>query len=141
MAQAPLVEMQITDGQHLIERLNREAVTVTAAAWVLENESGDWYLYLVTPLVGEDGATRPAYHHVNSVIREIEREGTGIEVEKKVIGLDDPIAKDLVAYRDSRPSKRPTWFRGWRLGDLTIEAAYIYPATANPEEAAGVSKR
>src|SRR4051812_20518812 len=124
MAQTLLVEMQITDGQHLIERLNRGAVTVTAAAWVLESDGGDWYLYLVPPLVGEDGATRPAYQHVNSVIREMEKEGMEIEVEKKVIGLDDPIAKDLVAYRDSHPSKKPTWFLGWRLGDLPIEAAF-----------------
>jgi hypothetical protein len=98
-------------------------------------------IFLATPLVGEDGATRPAYHRVNTVIRAMQNEGIWIEVDKKVIRPDDPIAKDIVAYRDGRRARTPTWFRGARLGDLAVEAAYIYPLTANPDEAAGVSKR
>ena len=50
MAQATLVDMRITEGQRLLHRLAQAEVPVTAAAWVSESESGDWYLYLVTPL-------------------------------------------------------------------------------------------
>ena len=61
MAQASLVEMQIIEGQTLIDRLTHEGIGVTAAAWVKESESGDWYLYLATPLVGRvDEAHLPA---------------------------------------------------------------------------------
>jgi len=61
MAQIPLVETQLKDGQTLIDRLTRDGIAVKAAAWALESESGDWYLYLATPLVPEGGGTRNAY--------------------------------------------------------------------------------
>ena len=85
MAQATLVEMQIKQGEILIERLAHEGVAVTAAGWVKESESGDWYLYLATPLVSEGGAKTPAYRRVNAVIREMEEdEGFGMDpFEKK----------------------------------------------------------
>lgn len=128
MAQATLVEMQIKEGQRLIDRLTKEGVAVTAAAWVKESESGDWYLYLATPLVTDDGGKRPAYHRVNEVIRELQKEGFGMDpFAKKVIGPHDPIAADLVANRDGRPGGPPTSFRGSRLGDLAVEEAFIYP--------------
>ncbi|HKI32002.1 MAG TPA: hypothetical protein VKA46_09040 [Gemmataceae bacterium] len=139
MAQAALVEMQIKEGQTLIERLAHEEVAVTAAGWVKESESGDWYLYLATPLVGEDGPTRSAYRRVNAVIRKMQEEGFGMDpFEKKVIGPHDPIARDMLANRGGRPGGPPTPFRGSRLGDLDVEEAYIYPPLPNPEEQAGI---
>lgn len=139
MAQTALVEMQIKEGERLIGRLTREGVAVTAAAWVKESESGDWYLYLATPLVGEEGGKKPAYHRVNTIIREMQDEGLGMDpFEKKVIGPHDPIAKDMAANRSSRPTGPTTPFRGSRLGDLAVEEAYIYPPTATREEAAGI---
>lgn len=141
MDQATLVETQIQDGQRLLDRLTREGVAVTAACWVKESDSGDWYLYLATPLVGEDGATRAAYHQVNTVIRAMQTEGVWIELEKKVIAPHDPIARDVVAYRDLRPTRTGMWFRGSRLGELAVEAAYIYPTTPHPEEAVEVPLR
>src|SRR5438477_6654644 len=111
MAKATLVEMQINEGQRFIDRLAREGVAVTTAGWVKESESGDWYLYLATPLVGEDGATRPAYGRVNAVIRKMQEEGFGMDpFEKKLIGPHDPIAKDMVANRGSHPGGPPTRF-------------------------------
>jgi hypothetical protein len=128
MDQGTLVEMQIEHGQRLIERLTKEGVDVKAAAWVKESESGDWYLYLATPLVGEGGGKRSAYHRVNEVIRDMQLEGFGMDpFAKKVIGPNDPIPKDLVAHRNGRPGGPPTPFRGSRLGDLAVEEAYIYP--------------
>jgi hypothetical protein len=127
MAQATLVEMQINEGQRLIDRLTQEGVDVTAAAWVKESESGDWYLYLATPLVSEAGGKRPAYHRINSVIREMQKEGFGMDpFEKKVIGPHDPIAKDIVANQSDRSGRPLTPFRGSQLGDLAVEEAYIY---------------
>jgi hypothetical protein len=128
MAQATLVDMHIKEGQRLIDRLTKEGVAVTAAAWVKESESGDWYLYLATPLVTDDGGKRPAYHRVNEVIRELRKEGFVMDpFAKKVIGPHDPIAADLVANRDGRPGGPPTSFRGSRLGNLAVEEAFIYP--------------
>jgi hypothetical protein len=142
MAQATLVEMQIKDGQRLIECLIREGIAVTAAAWVKETESGDWYLYLATPLVSPEGGTRPAYRRVNAVIRQMEEEGLWIDpFEIKVIGPNNPTARDIVANRRDRPSRIPTRFQGARLGEVAVEEAFLYPPTAIPEETAGVSER
>jgi hypothetical protein len=128
MAQATLVELQINEGQRLIDRLAQAGIIVTAAAWVKESESGDWYLYLATPLVSEGGGKRTAYHRINTVIREIQKEGFGMDpFAKKVIGLHDPIARDMAANRGGRSGGPPTPFRGSRLGDLAVEEAYIYP--------------
>jgi hypothetical protein len=131
MAQATLLDMHIKEGQRLLDRLAEERVAVTAAAWVNETETGDWYLYLATPLVTDDGGTRQAYRRVNEVIRELEKEGFGMDlIAKKVIGVHDPIAAGLVANRTSRPGGPPTPFRGARLGDLAVEEAFIYPRPA-----------
>jgi hypothetical protein len=139
MAEATLVDMQLKEGQRLIDRLAREGVAVTAAAWVKESESGDWYLYLATPLVGEGGGKRAAYHRVNEVIRKMQEEGFGMDpFAKKVIAPADPIASDLVARHEGRPGGPPTPFRGGRLGDLAVDEAYIYPRPPTAEEAAGI---
>ena len=139
MDRSTLVEMQIKEGQTLLERLAHEGIAVTAAGWVKESDGGDWYLYLATPLVGEDGATRPAYGRVNAVIRTMEEEGFRMDpFDKKVVGPHDPIAKDMGAHRQARPGGSPTQFRGSRLGELYVEEAYIYPPPPNPEEQAGI---
>ncbi len=139
MAQAALVEMQIKEGQTLIERLTHEGIEVTAAAWVKESESGDWYFYLATPLVGEDRATKAAYRRVNAVVRQMEKEGFGMDpFSKKLIGPHDPIARDMVARR-GRLAGSLKRFTNSRLGNLTVEEAYIYPpAPATPEQLAGI---
>jgi hypothetical protein len=132
--------MQIRDGQRLLERLSREGVAATAAAWVNESESGWWFLYLATPLVRKDGATTPAYGRLLEVIGEMEKEGFELDpFEIKVIGPHDPIARDIVAHRGRLGALGSRWFRGARLGELAVEVAYLYPPTASPEEAAGVS--
>jgi hypothetical protein len=132
MDQATLVEMQIADGRRLIDRLVREGISVTAAGWAKETESGQWYLYLATSLVGEDGATRAAYRRVNAVIDEMQKEGFSIDpFEIKVIGPDDSIARDMEAHRSGRQTTIPTRFRGHELGDLAIEEAFIYPPMTN----------
>ncbi len=139
MAQAALVERQIQEGQTLLDRLTYERVAVTAAAWVKESDGGDWYLYLATPLVGEDEDTAPASRRVNAVVRQMEKEGFGMDpFHKKIIGPHDPIARDLVAHRKARPGGPPTRFGGFRLGELYVDEAFIYPPPPSPEEQAGI---
>ncbi len=139
MAEATLVDMRLKEGQRLLDRLAQGGVVVIAAAWVNESESGDWYLYLATPLVGEGGGKRAAYHRVNEVIRAMQDEGFAMDpFAKKVIAPTDPIARDLVAHREGRPGGPPAAFRGSRLGDLAVEEAYIYPRPPTPDEAAGM---
>jgi len=135
MDQGTLVGLQIEEGQRLIDRLAREDIAVTAACWAKESESRQWFLYLATPLVGEDGATRSAYRRVNMVIREMQKEGFAIDpFEIKLIGPHDPMARDMLTEGGSRLARTPTRFRGNRLGELTVEEAYIYaPPVPTPK--------
>ena len=132
MDQGTLVGMQIEDGQRLIDLLTKNGVPVIAAFWAKESESGEWFLYLATPLVGPDGATRPCYRRVNGLIREMQKAPFWIDpLEIKLIGPHDPISKAVTALGDRYQGRSPTRFRGNRLGDLTVDEAYIYPTELN----------
>jgi hypothetical protein len=129
MDQGTLVESQIDDGQRLIEALVKDGIEVTGAAWVKESESGDSFLYLVTPLVGDDKPKRPIYGRINQVINRLRADGFWFDwLDVKVIGLDTAIGQALIAARDRFAQRLPTHFRGNQLGDLAIDEAYIYPA-------------
>src|SRR5260370_42105668 len=109
MAEATLVDMQLKEGQRLIDRLAQEGIAVTAAAWVMESECHDWYLYLATPLVSERGGRREAYHRVNEGILKMQEEAFGMNpLARKLIGSNDPMAKYLQAELEGRPSHLPT---------------------------------
>lgn len=138
MAQTTLVEMQMSEAQRLIDRLNRDGVDVIAAAWVKEEESGDWYLYLATPLVTEDKGTPPAYRRLNSLVRAMQEEGFGLDpFEIKMIGPHNPTAQAIVANRGPRACGPPRRFAGARLGELAVEQAWIYPTRPASTEARG----
>jgi hypothetical protein len=134
MGQGTLVEKKVQDGQRLIDRLAEQGVAVVAASWVKENESDQWYLYLATPLVGEDGSKTAAYRRVGPLILNMQQEGIWIEpLEIKVIGPHDPIARDILAHRPRIGV--PAWFLGSRLGDIPIDEAYVYPPLPEVTEA------
>jgi hypothetical protein len=132
MDQGTLVEMQIEDGRKLIDRLTEEGVPVTAAFWAKESESGQWFLYLATPLVGEDGATKPAYRRMNAVFRRMPAPFWIDPLEVKLIGTADPITQDVLAVHERAGKSRvwPVRWGGTRLGDLSVDGAYFYPLPA-----------
>jgi hypothetical protein len=141
MDQATLLDSQIHDGQHLIDRPIKEGIALNAAFWAKESESGQWFLYLATPLVGEDGAKKPAYRRVNSVIREMQKDGFNFDpFEIKVIEPRSSISRDVEAFRDARFSKAAAWFPGSRLGNLPVEGAPVYPAGNHHKQTDALAK-
>ena len=48
----------------------------------------------------------------------------------RLIGATEPLAKDLIAYQSKHPKRVPVRFSGYRLGDLDVEEAFIYPPPA-----------
>ena len=128
-----LVEEQIRAGHKLVERLNRAGIPVTAAAWVKPTERFRWYLYLVTPLVSEERGTKPAYQRINPVVRELQDEGAWIEpLEVRAIGPTDAAGEAIAELSRQYPTRMATPYGGARLGDLSIDGAYIYAPVPAP---------
>jgi hypothetical protein len=132
MDQAVLVEGQIADGRKILDRLVAEGVPVTAASWVKEADSGQWYLYIATPLVGKDGALKPAYRRVNTVLDGMEPLVWIDPFAIKLIGAHDPATKAVLVWRDTQPGGRPVRLGARLFGGIPAEEIYIYPPLESP---------
>ena len=125
MDQIPLVTEQIEGGRKLVERLVENGIAVTAADWVKESDGWQWHLYLVTPLVGEDGATTPAYRRILAVLRT----GPPPEIDPfliKVVGPTKPVGQAIL---DAQRHGSRLWggYGGTSLGGMSVDGAYVYP--------------
>ena len=65
-----LVEQDVQNGRKLVEALQRR-LPMLAAFWSYTEETNEWRLVIVSPLVGEGGA-RLAYHTVEQALAETE---------------------------------------------------------------------
>jgi len=125
MDQATLVEHQIDDVPRLIEQLKHDSFDVKAAFWLYTSEADQWFLYLVSDVVGQKGITE-AYKAVYKVMRGL----TDLWInpfEVKLVGPDDPIAKAVMIFLTKQHAPLPMRVRGTNLGDIYIENAYVYP--------------
>lgn len=106
---------------------------MTAAGWLKEAEDGMWFLYLATPLVDEDGATKDAYRRVNAVIRRMPRPFWIHPLEVKMVAPASPVGKAVQELHGRFPGPSPIRVGSANLGGVAIEGAYVYPP---PEPAA-----
>lgn len=130
MDQEALVEVQIQDGQRLLERLSAEGIPVTAAAWVKESEGGPWYFYLITPLVTEEGGTLPVYRRVGPLVGRMPQPFWVDPMVVTVAGPASAVGKAICDIAARRPGHVPLSYGGARLGGLSIDGAYVYPPVA-----------
>ena len=122
MDTATLVNEQIDDGQRLVDHLRQNGFDVVVAFWVLTSEEGLWFLYIASDVVDDDGlaaAYRVVYRELSRIsVRWVSRS------DIKLVGRQNPIALDAVAYRSSLLTTR---YGGRKLGNMIVEDAYIYP--------------
>jgi hypothetical protein len=132
MDQETLVGELIDDGKRFLERLVAEGMPVTAGFWVKETENGRWYLYIATPLVPEDGGTLEAYGWIVDVFRQMP-EPFGLEPDRiRAVSPSSPVGEAVVDLLKRYPGRGPIRYPGYRLGDVSVEAAYIYRPTPAP---------
>jgi hypothetical protein len=123
-----LVNSRIEDGQRLIAELKHAGFDTEVAFWVKSSEEGLWFLYLGTNTLSVK--TLPdAYRAVYSCLQKIPSTLISIS-EVKIIQTGNPVAADAIAIRDRYPAKTPTRYAGDRLGNLSIDEAYIYPKSS-----------
>jgi hypothetical protein len=127
MDQITLVNEQIMDGQRLVELLANEGFSVTAACWLKTSEDGQWFLYLASPVVDEEGPLK-AYRRVHPLIRRMSNSCID-PFEVKLIGTNDPIAEALRGINCRSSARGLIPYSGAQLGGVSIEGAYFYPST------------
>ena len=126
-----LVENRIDDGRKLINLLTRVGFPLTAVCWVKTSEQGDWYLYIASTTVDQMDLAS-AYRDVYGVLTTIS--GTSISVsDVKLIGMNNPITKDILEIRQRYPGKLPTISRRRQLGSVAVDEVYVYPLGPGPE--------
>ncbi|HET6883670.1 MAG TPA: hypothetical protein VFI31_26185 [Pirellulales bacterium] len=127
MDQATLVEKHIDDGEKLLASLRSSGFDVTAAAWLKASEDGQWFFYIASAQVDRVGLAA-AYRTVYLTIQQTQDLWVD-PFEIKLIGPNNPIAKDILDILRRYPARIPTRYRGPRLGSIHIDEAYIYAAT------------
>lgn len=121
-----LVTEQIEAGRKTVEFLTEMGVPIEAAAWVKASDRWRWYLYLVTPLVGEGDATTPAYHRINTVLRAGPQPPEVGLFQIKVVGPSEPMGRAIL--ESPREGVRQWGVTGGgSLGGVSIDGAYFYP--------------
>lgn len=127
MDQITLVENRIDDGAKLIEELEKAGIDVTAACWIKTDDDEQWYLYVASPIVDNEGAVA-AYRQVHTIIRQMPEPFWIDPFEVKLLGASDPIAEAVLKLHEKYPARIATRYKQPTLGGVSIEAAYIYPA-------------
>lgn len=118
MAQATLVETQISDVPRLVDRLKSRGFSVESAFW-LYNSDGGWHLYLVTNEV-----TRRGLHAAYKAIYDLLHNGSdfGIDLfDIKLVAPDDPTARTIASFSPGYVGRAT--FRG--SGFTTANGTYI----------------
>ena len=120
-----LVDDRIDDGQRLIDQLTREEFEVLAAFWIRASEDGLWQLYIASPSIDPEKLGE-AYRQVYAALRKLEPSSVSPS-DLDLINGANPVARAVIEVRDRYPGKPPTRYHGKRLGNFSIEEAYIYP--------------
>jgi hypothetical protein len=124
MDQATLVDKQIDEGGEVIAELHRRGFDVTAACWLKTSEDSQWFFYIASTEVDTVGLVA-AYRVVYLTIQRMQRLWLD-PFEVKLIGANNPIAKDILEFQQRYPARIPTRFRGTLLGAVHVDEAYIY---------------
>lgn len=128
MDQGTLVESQINDGAKIVEKLRETGFDVAAAWWMKSSEEGLWFLYIASKEVGENGIAA-AYHSVLTTMGSMGQ----LWVDRfrvKLVDLENPTTKDVLDILARYPGRLSNWYGG-RLGNVTVDGAYIYPSTVS----------
>jgi hypothetical protein len=126
MDQVALVDSQIDDGYWLALLLVAAGFDVKAIFWFRPHEEKDWTLCIVSKTYDEKGPAL-AYRMVVDALPGIPHASITMS-DVKLIGENDPIAKDVLSIQEKHPGPTAARSRQCRLGNLEIDEVYIYPA-------------
>jgi len=126
-----LVEKRIDDGRKLVDELAQSGFKATAAFWLKASDDGKWNFYLVSPVVDAGGLGK-AYRLLHPLVRARPQPIWIDPLEIKLIGPSNPSAREVLSIhsRIRGPHVSPLSWGGTKLGNMSIEGAYLYPLPA-----------
>lgn len=127
MDQTTLVDGLKIDGQQVLDRLIEDGIPIAAAGWLRTSDDGEWFLYIATPLVPEDGGTIDAYSRVLPLIRGLSQRIELSPFDVKLIDMQDPIAQGLRELSRRQPGRAITRIAEGPFAGKGIDGAYVYP--------------
>lgn len=116
--------MQIDGGKALVDSLRTAGFDVTVSGWAKSSEEGDWYLYIASKDVDDRGLA-VAYRTIVTAIKANPQFGID-PFEVKLVGPENPIAKDLLDIRGAGTLRTATRSRRPWLGHMSVDETYVY---------------
>lgn len=126
MDQGPLVKDQIDIGEAFVAEFNK-IVPVSSAFWLKESDGGWWYLYIASDKI-DDGNRRNYYAEALNLADGFPKTPFFDPLSIKLVSSDSPVAREVQEMQFRYPQQMPTFYRRGRLGNVSIDEAYIYPA-------------
>lgn len=121
-------------GRQFLIRLAATDAAPVGAMWAQRSDKDDQaYLFVVTPLVETKGPLA-AYSITGDIERELDAAINDPFTELgrsavKLLGPSDRLARGLLEWYRQSPTDRPAFRSSSYLGDVSLDGAYIYPAT------------
>jgi hypothetical protein len=132
MASDTLVERQIDDGRKLVEQLPQHGFDVLAGMWLKTADDGAWHFHLISPRVDAAGHL-VAYRELLAALRAMASISSIHPLEITLVGPSSPLGQAVMAALGQPHGPQhvsPVIWRGYQLGDVTLEGAYLYPVLA-----------
>ncbi len=131
-----LVNAQLDGGSRLIAALNDAGVEIASAFWAKLTEARDWNLYVASPAVETDKGSLDAYRKLTAILSQHEEFGVDID-DVLIIDVEDGMAVEAAEVVKSKVTNGKSYtgitrFKGYTLGGLEIDGAYIYPPPRAP---------
>ncbi len=126
-----LVNSELDAGSRLITALSDGGMEIVVAFWTKLTEAPGWSLYLASPVAETDAESINPYRKLTTILSEHQELGIDID-DVLIIDADDAMAvqaADILKSKltNGKPYTGITRFKGFTLGGLEIDGAYIYP--------------
>jgi hypothetical protein len=127
MDKAALVGADLQAGRHIVESLESLNIPVDVAAWLQDDETGDWWLVLSSPALARAGSMR-VNDAVVSIVRNLDDADIDLD-NVRVLSPNNGIIQDLKHRVWKGDDLQVLRLDGLNLGGQPFRAARIYRVT------------
>ena len=124
MVTETLVTPLIDSGSEIIDQCRKDNFSIELAFWLKVVDDENWYLYLVTNTMAQDGP-RKTYNKLYASWNKLENPFVSYS-DIKLIDTTDSLAKSVKELAEQYGRQLNTWFGKKLLGSLEAEKMFIY---------------